>query len=63
MRDGRAVLTLTRPDGGFWRLEANADGTGIAAADGAARVRVEAIAEKVAVEIDGDRYRLPATTR
>lgn len=63
VRDGRAVLTLTRPDGGFRRLEASADRTGIAAADGATRVRADAVAEEVTVEIDGNRYRLPATGR
>lgn len=60
-RDGRTRLTISDPDGGFRRLEAGADGAGIDAADGAARARTaRELSGEIAVEVDGDRYRLPA---
>ena len=59
-RDGRALLTISAPDGSFRRLEAGADGAGIDTADGAAHARTAAGQGDVAVEVDGDRYRLPA---
>lgn len=61
--DGRTVLTLIAPDGGFRRVEVAADGSGIAAADGAlpARTRADG-AGGIEVAIAGDRYRLPAAS-
>lgn len=60
---GRTLLTLIAPDGGFRRIEVAADGSGIAAADGAqpARTRPDG-AGGIEVAIAGDRYRLPAAT-
>lgn len=59
--EGRVVLTLIAPDGGFRRIEVAADGGGVAAADGAepARTRRETNGE-IEVAIARDRYRLPA---
>lgn len=59
--DGRTLLTLIAPDGGFRRVEVAADGSGIAAADGAlpARTRVDG-AGGIEIAIAQDRYRLPA---
>lgn len=62
VRDGRTLVTISGPDGGFRRLEAGADGTGIDTADGAfhARAAREPSGE-VALAIEDDRYRLPAS--
>lgn len=59
--DGRTVLTLIAPDGGFRRVEVAADGGGIATADGAlpARTRPDG-AGGIEIAIAQDRYRLPA---
>lgn len=59
--DGRTLLTLIAPDGGFRRVEVAADGSGIAAADGAlpARTRADG-AGGIEIAIAEDRYRLPA---
>lgn len=54
-------LVLKKPDGGFRRLLVTTDG--IAAADGAERARVTALADgRLEVEIGGDAFRLPAGT-
>lgn len=62
--DGRVVLTLSAPDGGFRRVEVAADGSSIASADGAipATTRNDGTGE-IEVAISGDRYRLPAAAR
>ncbi len=62
--EGRTVLTLNAPDGGFRRVEVDADGGGIVAADGsvAATTRGQD-AGGIEIAIAGDRYRLPAATR
>lgn len=59
--DGRTLLTLNAPDGAFRRFEVAADGSGIAAADGAlpARTRPDD-AGGIEIAIARDRYRLPA---
>lgn len=59
--DGRTILTINAPDGGFRRVEVAADGTGVTAADGAlpARTRADG-AGGIEVAIAQDRYRLPA---
>lgn len=58
------TLTLRAPDGGFRRLLVTKDGRGVVAADGADPARVTPIAaNRIDVEIAGDRYRLPATVR
>lgn len=60
----RMVLTVSTDDGGFRRLEAGGDGTEIDTADGAAHARVGAgPAGTVEIGVDGDRYRLPASSR
>lgn len=59
--DGRVLLTLVAQDGGFRRVALDADGTGIAAADGAEPARIgRGPTGEVEVAIAGDRYRLPA---
>ena len=64
--DGNAgrILTIRKPDGGFRRLRVTADGSGVAAADGAERSRVTILpGNLIEVEIGGDRFRLPARVR
>lgn len=58
----RDLLTIRHPDGGFRRFRIVADGRGLVAADGAAGARVTITEPNhIAVEVDGDRYDLPAT--
>lgn len=59
--DGRTILTLNAPDGGFRRVEVAADGSGIASADGAVPARTRTVATgEIEIAIAQDRYRLPA---
>lgn len=63
-RDGRVLLTLIAPNGSFRRLEASADGGGIDTADGASHARTGVGPDgAVAIQVDDDRYRLPASNR
>lgn len=63
-REGGAILVIRKPDGGFRRLRIVADGRGVIAADGAEPARVTILAsDQIEVEIGGDHFRLPATTR
>jgi len=58
------ILTIRKPDGGFRRLRVTADGSGVAAADGAERAQVTILpGNLIEVEIGGDRFRLPARVR
>lgn len=58
------VLTLRHPDGRFRRLLIAKDGQGVTAADGAepAEVRMSG-AKEIEVDLGGDVYRLPATSK
>ena len=58
-KDG-PVLTVRNADGGFHRFTVLADGTGVAAADGAEPARVAIVGNEIEVAIGDDRYRLPA---
>lgn len=61
---GRPLLTLIAPDGGFRRVEVQANGAGIAAADGAEPARVaDGSGGEIEIAIGADRYRLPAASR
>jgi hypothetical protein len=62
--DNANSLTIRHPDGGFRKLLVTNDGRGVVAADGAAPATVQVIADRrIEVELDGDRYRLPATVK
>jgi hypothetical protein len=55
------ILTIRKADGGFRRLRLTADGTGVAAADGAEPAIVTIAPDRrILVEIGGDRFLLPA---
>ena len=61
-RDGKELLIVRHPDGGFHRLLVTHDGRGVVAADGAESARVTPIGTtEIEVAIGGSRYRLPAT--
>ncbi|MDX3908507.1 MAG: hypothetical protein QHC67_01630 [Sphingobium sp.] len=56
------LLTIRHPDGGFRRFRIMTDGHGLVAADGAEPARVTITdRNRIAVEVGGDRYDLPAT--
>lgn len=57
--DGRTVLIVRHPDGGFRRLEVVDDGRTYAAADGADPAEVAVDKDKLAVTVDGDHYLFP----
>lgn len=58
--DGRTMLTVTEPDGGFRRLAVSLDGAS-ATADGAAPARVAPSPNgTLEVTVEGDRYSVPA---
>ena len=61
---GGRLLTIRKADGGFRRLRATSDGTGVAAADGAEQAHVRlAPDQRLEVEIGGDHFLLPARIR
>lgn len=58
------ILTIRAPDGGFRRLLVTQDGRGVIAADGAVPAVVSVAGDRqIEVELDGDRYLLPATVK
>lgn len=57
--DGRTVLIVRHPDGGFRRLEEVDNGRSYAAADGADTAEVAVDKDKLAVTVDGDHYLFP----
>ena len=59
--DGAPILVVRHPDGGFRRFEVMADGTGLAAADGAQAAEVDLREDGIEVAVGTDRYRFPAT--
>lgn len=59
--DGQ-MLTLRGPDGGFHRVQVDADGRGLAAADGAGPAVVTRAGDgTIEIVVGGDHYRLPVT--
>ncbi len=58
--DGRTVLTLRHPDGGFRRVIELDGGRRFAAADGAHEVAQQANGQEIEVTIADDHYLLPA---
>jgi len=58
-RDGKELLIVRHPDGGFHRLELGVEGRGIVAADGADIAVVSRGEGAVEVHVGPDRYRLP----
>jgi len=61
---GGRLLTIRKADGGFRRLRATDDGTGVVAADGAEQAHVSlAPDQRLEVEIGGDHFLLPARIR
>ena len=59
--DGALILIVRHPDGGFRRFEVLKDGHGLAAADGADEAKLSIDGQFLVAEVDGDRYRFPAT--
>lgn len=58
------ILTIRAPDGGFRRLLVTQDGRGVIAADGSVPAVVSVAGDRqIEVELDGDRYLLPATVK
>jgi hypothetical protein len=62
--EGRNLLVLRHPDGGFRRFEMVGDGRGLVAADGFDDSRVRIVGDgMIELAVGEDRYRLPATVR
>jgi len=60
--DGKRLLIVRHPDGGFRRFEIVSDGRGLVVADGAEEASVSVLEQnRIEVSVAGDRYRLPAT--
>lgn len=59
-QEGRDLLIVHHPDGGFRRFELVEGGDSLAAADGAAAVAVARNDGTVDASVDGDRYRFPS---
>ncbi|PZU16352.1 MAG: hypothetical protein DI591_06755 [Citromicrobium sp.] len=60
--DGK-ILIIRHPDGGFRRFREAADGSGLAALDGADAVRQTFAGGTLEITIAGDSYSLPAGAR
>ena len=58
--DGRAILTLRHPDGGFRRLIELETGKRFVAADGSDEVAIEPNGREIEVTLGDDHYLLPA---
>jgi hypothetical protein len=54
-------LVVHHPDGGFRRFEVLEDGRGLAVADGADEATLAIEGDLLAVTVEDDRYRFPAT--
>lgn len=61
--EGKILLTVFHPDGGFRRFEQLPDGSGLAAVAGADEVTQTLSGDILEVSLAGNRYRFPATTR
>jgi len=62
-QDGKLLLTVRHPDGGFRRFEVLTDGRGLATADGAEEAQAELVEGRLDVQVGQDRYRFPATVK
>ncbi len=58
--DGKAIVTLRYPDGGFRRLVELEGGKSFAAADGSDEVAIEANGKEIEVTLGDDHYLFPA---
>ncbi|MEL7682743.1 hypothetical protein AAG594_00245 [Citromicrobium bathyomarinum] len=61
--EGKILLTVFHPDGGFRRFEQLPDGSGLAAVAGADAVTQTLSGDILEISLAGNRYRFPATTR
>ena len=61
--DGRLVLVVHHPDGGFRRFQVVTDGRGLLEADGAEALRSRLSGSMLEVAVGRDRYRFPATLK
>jgi hypothetical protein len=62
IREGRTILTLRHPDGGFRRLLEIDAGKSYAAADGSAPVELQANGSEIEVTLGDDHYLFAAPT-
>ena len=62
-QDGKAVLVVRHPDGGFRRFVVEPDGRGVSLADGADVPKVAVSGNVLDVSVGGDRYRFPFTVK
>lgn len=63
-QEGRRILVVRHPDGGFRRFEAVSDGRGVVPADGVEDSRAQWIgADVLEIAVGADRYRFPATMK
>ena len=60
---GRLVLVVHHPGGGFRRFEVTTDGSGLAPADGADAAATRLTDGRLDVTVGHDRYLFPATAR
>jgi hypothetical protein len=60
VRDGRTIITVRHPDGGFRRLVESADGLRYSAADGAQAVEIVPNGKEIEVTLGDDHYLFPA---
>lgn len=58
--DGRTIVTVRHPDGGFRRLVESADGLRYSAADGAQAVEIVPNGKEIEVTLGDDHYLFPA---
>ncbi|RKF23230.1 hypothetical protein D6851_01755 [Altericroceibacterium spongiae] len=58
--DGVLTLIVHHPDGGFRRFDVQANGSGLAASDGADMAVTKMADNGIEVTLDGDRYQFPA---
>ena len=61
--EGQTIWIVWHPDGGFRRFREAADGSGLAALDGADAVRQTFAGRTLEITIAGDSYSLPAGAR
>lgn len=61
--DGKRIVVVRHPGGGFRRFEILGDGHGLALADGAETARVVPDGKLLEVTVGADRYRFPYTSK
>ena len=61
--EGKILLTVFHPDGGFRRFEQLPDGSGLAAVAGADAVTQTLSGDILEISLAGNRYRFPAARR